>query len=391
MLKRRFAWFALLWITLFNVLASPVESSPLRAKKFTVCIDPIHSQEISADAKLSETKVSWQIAQRLQIALQKEGMRVLMTKQSVSQNLSNVERTEIANSAKADVFLRVRCSSTNESGIATFYPAKAVLVGNIKRPSAEVLAVSLEAATLFHETLIQSLGPTFDDRGLHARTKKQGNATSAIFSKTPVIVVELGDINDSKDARILETVRGQATFTKAITFGLQAVQRNLKTSLNNDSSQENPEEPTQGGILRDDASNPPTETPSPSQDKPKLRSHLKKDKYLNKNKIKTFDGVDTSASRGEVGIPVARIFDPKRQQESIPGSRQVPVIIRHSPRAKATLVAPTQTQRGVTRTIKPIPGDCGCRQCPIATPLSSRTTPPKKRASIIPHTQVSRL
>jgi N-acetylmuramoyl-L-alanine amidase len=83
---------------------------------FTVCIDPGHSRATvgASGRKAIEYRVAWQIALRLKQFLEQKQIRVVLTKRTAEENVSNERRAAIANRAGADLSLRLHADAGPE-------------------------------------------------------------------------------------------------------------------------------------------------------------------------------------------------------------------------------------------------------------------------------------
>lgn len=197
----------------------------------TICIDPGHVSEVGAGTrgrKTTELKVVWEVAVKLQDRLTAQGYRVVMTKKSLEERVTNTQRAQIANTSKASLFLRLHCDAVGGSGFAVYYPdrqgkAKDGSVG----PSASVLSASKPIAQSLHRSLAQGLKGSLADRGLFTDRAtliggKQGALTGSIFSKVPVVLVEMAVLTNPKDEEFIAGTAGQKLFVSSLEAGIDA-------------------------------------------------------------------------------------------------------------------------------------------------------------------------
>jgi N-acetylmuramoyl-L-alanine amidase len=115
--------------------------------------------------------------------LERRGVQVIMTRTTQNVNISNIERTLIANRAGADLYLRVHADGHSDSrahGIHTMYPAV------ISGWTDDIAVPSRRAAELIQTALIAATGA--HDRGIDARS----DMTGFNWSDVPAVIPEIG-------------------------------------------------------------------------------------------------------------------------------------------------------------------------------------------------------
>jgi len=143
-----------------------------------------------------ESELVLAVALKLRDALLAHGIEVVMTRTTEDVDLSNIERAQIANSAGADLFVRIHADGSDDaatSGIHVLYPA------SIKGWTDDIAAASKEAAALAQRELIAATGAV--DRGLDARS----DMTGFNWSDVPVILPEIGFMTNPAEDRLLAT------------------------------------------------------------------------------------------------------------------------------------------------------------------------------------------
>ena len=99
--------------------------------------------------RIPEYEIVLQISMNLKKRLEAQGVKVVMTRSTNDVNLSNSERADIANRAKADLFVRVHGDGSPDSkttGISTLYPAKNRWTKAITAPSKQAAKMVQAAA-----------------------------------------------------------------------------------------------------------------------------------------------------------------------------------------------------------------------------------------------------
>jgi N-acetylmuramoyl-L-alanine amidase len=204
----------------------------------TICIDPGHPSESgrgTTGKHLSEIDAAWDVAQILKTDLQNDGYKVVLTKSSVEEFVTNKHRAEIANSAHAALMIRLHCDADAGTGLASYAPDRQGDVDGVHGPTINVVENSEIALKAFHPAVIKALGGLLADRGMHADTNtriggKQGALTGSIYSEVPVVLVEMCVLTNPHDEAIIASKPGQHRIAKAIAAGVAAAIAVLKQS-----------------------------------------------------------------------------------------------------------------------------------------------------------------
>jgi len=147
-----------------------------------------------------ESQLVLAVSLRLRDALESQGIKVVMTRTTQDVSISNIERAQIANSAEADLFVRVHADgSTNAdtAGIHVLYPA------SIKGWTDDIATASKKAASLAQKELVAATGAK--DRGIDARS----DITGFNWCDVPVILPEIGFMTNPAEDRLLATAAYQ--------------------------------------------------------------------------------------------------------------------------------------------------------------------------------------
>lgn len=195
-----------------------------------ICIDPGHPSDASRGTqgrRITEIRADWLVALRLKFLLESRGASVVLTKNSQEQFVTNKERAEIANRCGADLMVRLHCDDASGSGIATYFPDRSGVRGDAHGPSPEIIAESSAIAPYFHQALVRSLRGVLLDRGAHsdlltAVGSKQGALTGSIFSKVPVVLVEMCVLTNQHDEDLIVSEQGQERIAEALYEGVRS-------------------------------------------------------------------------------------------------------------------------------------------------------------------------
>ena len=195
------------------------ESAELVANPYegkTVCVDPGHQVALAekewTDPGMSrknpgddgargvvtgnpEYLVTIDVGLKLKSLLEKDGIEVVMTREANDVDLSSINRAEMANNAGADLYVRVHCGNsgdTGKSGTATLYPASTEWTESIFEDSKT-------AALFIQEELVKSCST--NDLGVFGIHDKSGFNWSGV----PVIEAEIAFLSNTEDDELLAT------------------------------------------------------------------------------------------------------------------------------------------------------------------------------------------
>ena len=229
-MRSRLTRFALLigfacgiFLLMTNLCIASKEATPL------ICIDPGHPSEVSAGDALQngarEVTICWQVARKLRENLEKMGLRVIMTKSTERERVTNRRRAEIANEAEATLGIRLHCDTGKHSGYALYYPDRQGTVDGTTGPDAGIIRASQKAAMAVHGPLAKILQSKLKDGGVLGDSKtfiggKHGALTGSIFSKVPVVLIEMAVLTRKSDVQFINSASGQTIMAEALAQGL---------------------------------------------------------------------------------------------------------------------------------------------------------------------------
>jgi N-acetylmuramoyl-L-alanine amidase len=202
---------------------------------FTVCIDPGHqakgdprgepiapgsankkarvsSGTSGVGTKKAEYQVNLEAAMILKEILQARGYTVVMTRESNEVNVSNSERAQIANQAKADMTIRLHCDSINNGG-----KSGAVLLVPAQKGThtAPIYAASYQYAKALKASL-QNQGVKVN--GIFERS----DMTGFNWSTVPVVIFEMGFMSNWSEDRMLSDKAYQTKLMEAAAVALDS-------------------------------------------------------------------------------------------------------------------------------------------------------------------------
>jgi len=148
----------------------------------------------------------------LEYETEKAGVRVVMTRTTNDVDLSNIERAQIADKAKADLFVRVHTDSAPDAsvaGVSTLYPAN-------DKWTRSITGSSRKAAEAIQRDIVAATGAV--DRGLAARSDIAGFNWSTV----PAVLVQTGCQSNPVEDRLLASAHYQDEMAQGMAEGILA-------------------------------------------------------------------------------------------------------------------------------------------------------------------------
>jgi N-acetylmuramoyl-L-alanine amidase len=205
---------------------------PAPAPRPVIVIDPGHPSENGVGAHghgVAEVHAAWEVAVRLRGELAALGYDVRMIKRAELQVVRNAERARIANDAGAALMVRLHCDVGSGTGFTLYFPDRQGTAEGRTGPTRAVMDRSRRAALVLDSAMAAELAPRHlrDGGGLgDSRTAigaRQGALTGSIFSRVPVVTVEMAVLTDAADARFIASPDGQRRMAHAIAAGIARV------------------------------------------------------------------------------------------------------------------------------------------------------------------------
>lgn len=208
---------------------APAPRRPPPAAQTVIAIDPGHPSETSPGTVqngVAEVEVAWRVALALRDSLAARGYRVVLTKSREDERVRNADRARIANEAGAALLVRLHCDASSGSGFALYHPDRQGTVEGVTGPSPEVIARSREAAEALRAGMAAGLAGRLRDGGVHGDSRtyvgsRQGALTGSIFSRVPVVTVEMAVLTSRADAEFIASAGGQRLMAGAIAQGVR--------------------------------------------------------------------------------------------------------------------------------------------------------------------------
>lgn len=183
---------------------------------FTICIDAGHQKKLDGKlepvspgssnkkarvsqgtagigTKKAEYIVNLEAAMLLKEILLEKGYNVIMTRESHDVNISNVERAEIANKAKANMTIRIHCDSIKDSSKT----GATILIPSSKNNNTKNI---YEASNKFANILKNNLKEeAIKVNGVFERS----DITGFNWSTVPVVILEMGFMSNYNEDKML--------------------------------------------------------------------------------------------------------------------------------------------------------------------------------------------
>ncbi len=155
---------------------------------------------------LQEKVVTLAVGQNLESLLQGAGASVIMTRTG-DQSVSNTKRVEIANKARADLFVSIHANaftSPDANGTETYY-----YENNENSAASKFLAQAIQGE--FLSTL-----------GLRDRGVKEKNFFVLTNSEMPAVLVEMAFLTNQKEEELLRDAKTQKILAEALFRGIES-------------------------------------------------------------------------------------------------------------------------------------------------------------------------
>ena len=205
---------------------------------FVVCIDPGHqakgdskSEPIAPGSgsrkarvssgtsgvatKKSEYAVNLEAGLILKSLLEEKGYAVVMTRETNEVNISNAERAQVANNAKANMTIRLHCDSignSGKSGAVLLVPSKTGKYTVGIHPASKAYAEHLKTA--------------LQDAGVKVNCIfERSDMTGFNWSRVPVVIFEMGFMSNWNEDRMLADKAYQTKLMKAVVTAIEAYEK----------------------------------------------------------------------------------------------------------------------------------------------------------------------
>ncbi len=213
------------------------EPTPEPSKKLIVAIDP--GQQKSQDRNLEpigpgasttvekmsygatsintkEREYLWtmRMAELIRAELEARDYEVVLVREADQDNISNSERAQIANEAKADVFIGIQLDASSNTSIKGMYTQYA----SASNPYVPMDSIdgSKVLGEMIHKSLISKTNA--EDKG----TRPTDRLAEINWAKMPTVILTLGYASNKEEDGLLQTAEYQQTITACICDSIDA-------------------------------------------------------------------------------------------------------------------------------------------------------------------------
>lgn len=150
---------------------------------------------VGAATGVEEYELTLTVAQKLEQQLKQLGYEVVMIRTSHDVNLSNAERSELANESDAEIFIRLHANSMDNSGV---YGALAMCMTEYNPYNSELYGKSYTLSKKIIDQVCALTGTK--NRGV----QKVDNSSAINWCEIPVSVIEMGFLTNPDEDRWLQ-------------------------------------------------------------------------------------------------------------------------------------------------------------------------------------------
>lgn len=156
--------------------------------------------------ELKEEEITWKIADKLRIALERNGFTVVMSRETMTSDVANTsvneslnKRCEMANNCGAELFISIHCNTGGGTGVETYcYSETSGGYG---------LAAKVQNGIV-------------KNTGMIDRKVKTANFVVVRETVMPAVLIETGFLDRAEDAEILGSESGQMKIAEGIAMGV---------------------------------------------------------------------------------------------------------------------------------------------------------------------------
>lgn len=174
--------------------------------------------------KITEESLNLSVSLKLKKALTEKGAEIIMVRETIVCNMTNVERTEFWNKSGADLTIRIHANGSDDKRVAGVLM---MVPGDKYIKDADMLDKSTKAGKFIMEAVLNTTKAK--SRG----TVKSTDLTGFNWSKIPVMLLEMGFMTNPEEDRLLNTEAYQTRIVNGIVDGVGKYYDYLKSQKNN--------------------------------------------------------------------------------------------------------------------------------------------------------------